>query len=1523
MGISSYSKFHHILSLLASNHINVEKSGNTLFCRNERESEQTQPGRAEADAIISYLVANRQHVRSSDKCKLEALGNRIKALGDADGRMDEIIDGILHDRPISAEPFENIPLIVEIQSKAPTNADELSGNLQLIINDPHLTLTEDLAVIEAYNSQLPQGWNRESVFQALSAKLNEFKDSQAISEMLRIVREQYRNIQITSLGISIVNSVDEDNGPILYSTVALVQQGFPVVATKALLLTHSRVIESLIQATGYQVYVQEPGGLALLIPPHTSPQDFGMALELKWTKKIVDMSLSFTDPIDDFSRIFLDDTETTIYRRLFAVHGHGLSDPAYVCGLTSSKFQQFLEVMNMKGAGMGIVTSCYAGGASSQSYRIPEGGLPFPLIVRGAIESTARGTKYNSYNHLIDATYTNIPAALLRSKMFLFPANSSGRTHPKHKQLTLNQLKDIAKHGLTPHVNSAILELSTFHTLFLPTNISDIPRIAHYFATGENVLEADAALQQSSTGIVAISHPYILFSKPIFKGVLKQELNESTALVSTGGRSQHFIKELEVPYLDLQYLICHSLGALDPSARGFPEHVLGAKKLFFIGKLTCKYNNQTTVLQNVVFSNRRDSAVLLFKNGDQYSEIKFFFVDNHFKADEQISIITPEDYVNALYWELVCSKSQDSHLRQTTAGKVGAADIYREIRKAIWEDSVPENAGFYEKILLNDRRLNGNVPENALALAAAADSLDSIWELLKNGRDINWSDKNGRTPLMYAAEAGNTKAVALLIKLGADINRQDHLGQTAFHRAVCSGEFECAQELLKNNIDISIRDTFGLTGSEWPKLSDHPQMARRRSPNEPGRDQLQLEGKTNLTIAEESLASEFGKLQEPEICKWMVGAIKNKPHLAGFIKTLVSQERFLLYKQIPQDMLIHYFPEILHANPNTLENALSYLIGQGREETYLVFLHHGLIKEKDWDKLANEALRRNFIQFLKAAMENGRKLPVDSAIAKKNFIEALAKDNKDQIALYQTWEVSLSPKDLKNNLPTFREALLAADGVEGIKNLQLVNLTLEKSDQNYFFLKAIEKGAVHVVNHFWEAGCRLTISNYTQPIIDNLFASGPLAYPMILLLMEKGAPLKIPEVSYPLAEFLLKNNIDINWERSEESQKQHFMAIISGQLTQYDQLFKAGYLPQPDSPLFDFAIFKLIDAQDWDKVERLLIYRKQCGADINQDKELFNRCFPLMEKHNINLLKKYLTYDLTDRFYTEKIEKDYSNLQAMLKWMDLGAKLADSPEAQALLFKAFESRNIDLHTKLIKQGIRFDPQQVNEKIQLYLDTQSYDLLANLIRAFPVWKPTREQRSIILAFAINSGNVWLLHWAKSKGASLADIEITFNEIKSLIAAESALYLEALFALGLAIEDPTSLKDILATKLQNRKNDGFVLLLIKKGVEPDWKDPNLKHLVNLMVFHADLEWIEIFIKKGVQVDVQTNEVKDGILDFGNEKLLDLAFRHRILPQNDEDLEKWIYLALKRGHLVIAKKLKDILEHAQIGGNEAIPS
>ena len=84
--------------------------------------------------------------------------------------------------------------------------------------------------------------------------------------------------------------------------------------------------------------------------------------------------------------------------------------------------------------------------------------------------------------------------------------------------------------------------------------------------------------------------------------------------------------------------------------------------------------------------------------------------------------------------------------------------------------------------------------------------LEEVKKLIETGTDVNESQENGITPLIYASSKGYLEIVQELIKNGAKINARDSEYNTALMMACQNNHSDIVMELLKNGADKNLKN---------------------------------------------------------------------------------------------------------------------------------------------------------------------------------------------------------------------------------------------------------------------------------------------------------------------------------------------------------------------------------------------------------------------------------------------------------------------------------------------------------------------------------------------------------------------------------------------------------------------------------------------------------------------------------------------------------------------------------------------
>jgi len=113
----------------------------------------------------------------------------------------------------------------------------------------------------------------------------------------------------------------------------------------------------------------------------------------------------------------------------------------------------------------------------------------------------------------------------------------------------------------------------------------------------------------------------------------------------------------------------------------------------------------------------------------------------------------------------------------------------------------------------------------ALHLASRWGKTETVQWLVKNGADINATDKHRKTPLRKAAQAGHTKTVACLVDHGADLNAADNKGNTPLLAATKMLHTKTVACLVEHGADSNAANHSGTTPLHWAVWRRHTKIA--------------------------------------------------------------------------------------------------------------------------------------------------------------------------------------------------------------------------------------------------------------------------------------------------------------------------------------------------------------------------------------------------------------------------------------------------------------------------------------------------------------------------------------------------------------------------------------------------------------------------------------------------------------------------------------------------------------------------
>ena len=137
--------------------------------------------------------------------------------------------------------------------------------------------------------------------------------------------------------------------------------------------------------------------------------------------------------------------------------------------------------------------------------------------------------------------------------------------------------------------------------------------------------------------------------------------------------------------------------------------------------------------------------------------------------------------------------------------------------KAVWTGDVATLRGMNIDVSLKD--VVGRTP---LRIAAEKGDLDVATFLIEKGADVNITDANGNTPLIFIInKTGNLEITERLLEKGAAVNTQNRSGETALMYAAWRGHINIVRFLLENRADATLRNRQGDTALTLAESKGH------------------------------------------------------------------------------------------------------------------------------------------------------------------------------------------------------------------------------------------------------------------------------------------------------------------------------------------------------------------------------------------------------------------------------------------------------------------------------------------------------------------------------------------------------------------------------------------------------------------------------------------------------------------------------------------------------------------------------
>ncbi|MCY7297523.1 ankyrin repeat domain-containing protein [Alteromonas sp. a30] len=123
------------------------------------------------------------------------------------------------------------------------------------------------------------------------------------------------------------------------------------------------------------------------------------------------------------------------------------------------------------------------------------------------------------------------------------------------------------------------------------------------------------------------------------------------------------------------------------------------------------------------------------------------------------------------------------------------------------------------KALLKDgvsANIKNEKDTSPMELAVVYGCFECLEELIKNGGDVNETDKRGEESLIFLSLSQHRfPYLKLLVKNGAEVNTQDSMGYTPLISAIVLSQYDMAEFLLNSGADPTLANNTGKTPLDY------------------------------------------------------------------------------------------------------------------------------------------------------------------------------------------------------------------------------------------------------------------------------------------------------------------------------------------------------------------------------------------------------------------------------------------------------------------------------------------------------------------------------------------------------------------------------------------------------------------------------------------------------------------------------------------------------------------------------------
>ena len=250
------------------------------------------------------------------------------------------------------------------------------------------------------------------------------------------------------------------------------------------------------------IYIQKNGAFSVVIPKGKPVTEFGFNagnLEKSTGQHLKPSGL----PID-IPSLFINENEKQRFFRLISISGHGSypgfpealnpEQPGVIAGIPTNEFQKTLKDLKEKNTAFLLLFSCYSAGTNVANIHLPEETLPYPIYVNSSFDLPTKEITRSVGIDMPSSGGYDRTKVLVEVQKLIFPTDPLHallRTVPR--QLTQRDRESLSRIMDYPFLVSKFTNLGT---LFLPSNKSDIPKVAYTLANPKDILDVTRAYQK-------------------------------------------------------------------------------------------------------------------------------------------------------------------------------------------------------------------------------------------------------------------------------------------------------------------------------------------------------------------------------------------------------------------------------------------------------------------------------------------------------------------------------------------------------------------------------------------------------------------------------------------------------------------------------------------------------------------------------------------------------------------------------------------------------------------------------------------------------------------------------------------------------------------------------------------------------------------------------------------------------------------------------------------------------------------